>query len=397
MRLQKTICILADFGDIGRNARVLRQIAYLSQHYNLIIAGHQSSLENHLQRKNIQWILADPPKPYERVLQNLLLVTAKLWQPSLCYELRYWLRRDNRQIFNQLKQVRADIILANEWTSLPIGWKLAALWNVPLILDLHEYGPLMSEDYLWQVFVAPMVWYYLRQYSQYAQMTITVAQTIARRYHQEFGFLPIVVHNAPDYRAVTDHGVDPFAIRMIHHGFAIKDRKLERMIDTIRYCDERYHLSFMLVSNSPSDQDYIRYLQNYANRVAPGRVTFLDPVAPDQIVSRIASFDIGFFLLKPTNYNYSEALPNKLFDFIHAGLAVCVGPSPGMAAFVREWQCGVVAPSFEPVEVAATLNRLGVEEIRAMRQAARVAAAHVNAQTEMRKVVELCNRLLKQE
>ena len=145
------------------------------------------------------------------------------------------------------------------------------------------------------------------------------------------------------------------------------------------------------------DEGYIRYLQIYANRVAPGRVTFLNPVAPDQIVSRIAPFDMGFYLLQPTNYNNSVALPNKVFDFIHAGLAVCVGPSPGMAAFVREWQCGVVAPSFEPVEVAATLNRLGVEEIRAMRQAARVAAAHVNAQTEMRKVVELCNRLLKQE
>lgn len=142
------------------------------------------------------------------------------------------------------------------------------------------------------------------------------------------------------------------------------------------------------------DEGYIRYLRIYADRVAPGRVTFLDPVAPDRIVSRIAPFEMGFYLLRPTNYNNSVALPNKVFDFIHAGLAVCVGPSPGMAAFVREWQCGVVAPSFEPAEVAATLNRLGVDEIRAMRRSARIAAAAINASTEMTKVVELCNRLL---
>lgn len=108
------------------------------------------------------------------------------------------------------------------------------------------------------------------------------------------------------------------------------------MIDTIRLCDRRYHLSFMLVG----DEGYIRHLRIYADRVAPGRVTFLDPVAPDQIMPKIASFDMGIYLLQPTNYNSSIALPNKLFDFIHAGLAVCVGPSPGMAAFVRE--CGAV-------------------------------------------------------
>jgi glycosyltransferase involved in cell wall biosynthesis len=298
----------------------------------------------------------------------------------------------HRQAFNLVRFLNADLLIANDWHALPLAWRLAVHWNAPLILDLHEYAPLeWEEQWRWRLFVAPMIRFFLQQYATQAAATMTVASEIARRYHEEFGFLSVTVLNAPDYVALDDHTINPQSVRLIHHGGAILARQLELMIDTVRLCDQRYHLSFMLVG----DEGYIRHLQAYASRVAPGRVAFLEPVTPDQIVSRIAPFDMGFYLLKPTNYNSSVALPNKLFEFVHAGLAVCVGPSPGMAAFVREWQCGVVAPSFDPAAVAATLNRLGTEEIMTMRRAARAVAAQINAATEMAKVVDLCNRLLR--
>jgi hypothetical protein len=320
------------------------------------------------------------------------LLAGRALRSTVCYEFWYWLQRLHRQAFDRLHSLRADLILANEWHALPLAWRLAMRWNAPLVLDLHEYAPLeWEEQWRWRLFVAPMIRFFLQQYATQAAATMTVAPEIARRYHEEFGFLPVTVLNAPDYVALDDHTIDPQSVRLIHHGGAIRARQLELMIDTVRLCDQRYHLSFMLVG----DEGYIRYLQAYASRVAPGRVAFLAPVTPEQVVNRIAPFDMGFFLLKPTNYNYSVALPNKLFDFVHAGLAVCVGPSPGMAAFVHEWQCGVVAPSFAPAAVAAMLNRLSAKEITTMRRAARAAAAQINAATEMAKVVDLCDRLLR--
>lgn len=390
MHPRPTICIIS-FSPIARDARVLRQIHYLTPHYDLVVLGYGEAPLRWRNGEGVRWFSVDPPRWRDLQHFKALLVAGRVWQPSTCYELWYWLQRLYRQAFERLRHIRADLVFANDWSALPLGWRLAARWNAPMILDLHEYAPLeWEEQWTWRVFVAPMIVAFLRRYAVHAAATLTVAPDIAQRYHKEFGFLPTVVLNAPEYAPVEDHTVDPHTVRLIHHGGAIRARALELMIDTIRLCDRRYHLSFMLVG----DEGYIRYLRIYADRVAPGRVTFLDPVAPDRIVSRIAPFEMGFYLLRPTNYNNSVALPNKVFDFIHAGLAVCVGPSPGMAAFVREWQCGVVAPSFEPAEVAATLNRLGVDEIRAMRRSARIAAAAINASTEMTKVVELCNRLL---
>lgn len=331
MKSRPTICIIS-FSPIARDARVLRQIDYLAPHYDLAVLGHDTPPQRWQNVDSVRWFSVAPPRWHESQHLKALLLAGKVWQPSVCYELWYWLQRHNRQAFEQLRQIRVDLVFANDWSALPLGWRLAARWNAPLILDLHEYAPLeWEEQWRWQLFAAPMIVFFLRRYAVHADATLTVAPEIAQRYGKEFGFLPTVVLNAPEYVAVEDHAVDSHTVSLIHHGGALRARNLEFMIDTIRLCDRRYHLSFMLVG----DEGYIRRLRAYADRIAPGRVTFLDPVAPDQIVPKIASFDIGIFLLQPTNYNYSIALPNKLFDFIHAGLAVCVGPSPGMAAFVH--------------------------------------------------------------
>lgn len=385
-----TICIIS-FSPIARDARVLRQIQYLVPQYDLIVVGYGAPPDHWKNDTRVRWLSVDPPRGYEMQHPKALLIAGKIWRPSIWYELCYWLQRLHVQAFACLKHLHADLVYANDWQTLPLGWRFAVRWNAPLILDLHEYAPLeWEEQWKWRLFVAPMTNYFLRRYAIHADATLTVAPEIAQRYYNTFGFLPTVVLNAPEYLVVADHAVDPQALRLIHHGSAIRARTLELMIDTIRFCDRRYRLAFMLVD----DEGYIQHLRAYADRVAPGRVSFLEPVAPNQITQQIAPYDVGIHLLRPTNYNNSVALPNKMFDFIHAGLAVCVGPSPGMASFVREWQCGVVAPSFDPAVVASTLNRLTVEEIQAMRRAARVAAARINASSEMAKVVEVCSRLL---
>lgn len=387
---KRTICLIS-FSPIARDARVLRQMTYLAPHYNLIVVGFGDPPPVWRNRVGVRWVTVEPPSRNElRVAELHLLAARGIPLPAL-YESWYWMQRLYRDALDRVGTYNVDLVYANDWNALPLGWRLARRWNAPLALDLHEYAPLEWEDqWRWRLLHAPMIRYMLRRYAGQAAATLTVSPEIARRYAVEYGFEPITVLNAPEYQEAPDHTVDSQHIRLIHHGSAIPGRQLELMIDTIARCDRRYSLHVMLVG----DAAYIEQLRRYAEHNAPGRVTFLDPVAPADIVLTLAPFDIGFFILKPTNYNYQVALPNKLFDFVGAGLAVCVGPSPAMAAFVTERGCGAVAPSFEPAAVAALLNQLSVEEIQAMRRAARLAAAEINAAGEMAKVVNLCQRLL---
>jgi glycosyltransferase involved in cell wall biosynthesis len=237
----------------------------------------------------------------------------------------------------------------------------------------------------------PLSRWLVTEHAPDADAMITVAQGIATRYAADLGRPVGVVMNAPAYRALAFRPTDAERIRIVHHGAAMRARRLERLIDTVALCEERFSLELMLV---PTDPGHIDQLRAYADTHAQGRVTFRDPVMPAEIVRTIHETDVGLALIPPRDFSYLHCLPNKLFDFIMAGLAVVTGPSPEMARIVRTFSCGVVAPTFEPADLAAEINALTPEAIDRMKQASLEAAGKLNAETEMNKLRALYRELL---
>jgi glycosyltransferase involved in cell wall biosynthesis len=74
-----------------------------------------------------------------------------------------------------------------------------------------------------------------------------------------------------------------------------------------------------------------------------GRVHVLPMVPPEEVVPFIREADVGVNPL--ARYPGGDiALPNKLFEYLHAGLPMVVSDSPTMADFVRRHGLGEVAP-----------------------------------------------------
>jgi glycosyltransferase involved in cell wall biosynthesis len=105
-------------------------------------------------------------------------------------------------------------------------------------------------------------------------------------------------------------------------------------------------------------------------------------------------YDVGFYPLYPTNYNNLIALPNKFFEFIAAGLAVCIGPSPSMAEIIEQYNCGLIVPSFEPELFAETLNNTSAKKWDDLKMASFQARNDLNADVEMGKLLNIFNDLL---
>ncbi len=430
---KKSICIIS-LSPIYRDARVLRQIQYLSPYYNLTVVGYGPPHPAWKNVPSVQWVSLDP-KAYwdqkqsaqsssdtkslseavysfkkkippavrwakerlidanlDKIRQKInfikLGVLAKLFLPI--YERHYW--KKYASFFKKIVAMPCDVYHANDWVTLPMAAEAAKQNNACVVCDLHEYAPLQrADDKHWRWTEAPMITFFLQKYAPLLSASMTVGPMIAERYSQEFHLSPIVVFNAPAYETIPYREPDADHIRLVHHGGASRIRRLETMIQALALCDERYSLHFMLVE---SNSGYIDELKQLANDIVPERVTFHRPVRPEEVVQNIAVHDIGFYPLYPVNYNNTAALPNKLFDFIVAGLAICIGPSPEMAKLVNQYGCGCVTPSFEPQDVANTLNQLTIDDIKAMQQASREATKHLNADVEMGKVVDLYARLL---
>lgn len=382
------IAVLA-FSPIARDARVLRQVTYLSRYYNVHVLGFVDN--TWIPGATRVWPLPHPPRWWRALGAALFLPPGRIW-PAGFYEAWYWTRPEHRAAYQALLSIRPDVIHANDVQAIPVAFRAAAQTGAQVIVDLHEYAPLELEDgRLWRFFVKPRAEYYLRRWMPQAAAAITVNDTLAERYAREWAFTPIVVRNAPALTPeVGFRATEPARIHLVHHGGTLRRRRTELMIEAIAQADSRYHLHFILVG----DPVYIEELREQAQALAPTRIHFHPPVPATEVVTRIAQYDVGFYILPPAGYNEAAALPNKFFDFVNAGLAVCTGPSMEMARLSEQYGFGIVAPSFDPAAVAQTLNRLTAEDIDRMKRNALAARRSLNADVEMGKLLAVYERLL---
>lgn len=427
-KIRKPVCIIS-FSPIYRDARVLRQIKYLSPHYDLTVIGYGQAHPEWKNVQNVKWISIDPAggpihreaglygnarknlkqlfierfdgtfvmkilRPIVRktkvLIDSFILFSGRLH--TWFYDYWYWRKAQHTKALEYALKSQSDVFHANNWDALPVAVEAAKTNHAKLVFDAHEYAPLELENrHYWKLIFKPAITYFLKKYIPQINASVTVAPLISERFKQEFNLEASVILNAPENINLIFRPLDFDNIRLVHHGGAVRDRRLERMIETLAFCDRRFNLHFILIDN---DSNYSTYLKRLADKLTPGRVTFHEQVLPGEIVQRISEYDIGFYLLEPNSFNNSVALPNKFFDFISAGLIICIGPSPSMAELLRKYGFGVVAPSFDPKEVAKTLNQLSLDQLSMMRLASQKAAKEINAEKEMSKLVDLYNRLL---
>ncbi len=374
--MPKTIGIIS-LSQIASDGRVLRQIEYLSRDYDVVVIGYGKAPDFLINRANIHWNEIKLPK--QPILRTVHTVGARLIQIPL-FPMTHAATRI--AIEN-----RCDAYHANNWDALPAAAIAARANGSKLVLDIHEsydtwyWG--LSEGIIKNVF---------RKYAKYVDSSTTVVQQIANQ-HQEFGLKPVVLRNIPALSAEKNifRKTDEKHIRLISHGVASKERRTDLMIRTLALSDDRYELHLVFTNYQSA---YVKSLQHLANQIAPGRVFFYPPYAPREIVQNIKKYDIGFHPIKPTNFNNLIALPNKFFEFIAAGLAVCIGPSPSMAEIINEFHCGVIAPSFEAADIAEALNRTTAAQWDEMKKASLSASKELNADVEMKLLSDICHALL---
>lgn len=192
----------------------------------------------------------------------------------------------------------------------------------------------------------------------------------------------------PDYQALQPVSVNPDRIKIIYHGLVGASRKTEIMIEMMGFVDERFQLDLMLM---PRDDSYFHQIVAMAE--SRRNVKIIPPVAMNEIVPFINSYDIGLFLVPPTNFNLTYTLPNKFFEFIQARLAIAIGPSIEMKRLVEKYDCGVVSRDFDPRSLAEELNKLTVEEIMKYKGNSHKAAGELNAEVNKKRMMQILDEL----
>lgn len=348
--MQKALVLV--FADLEYDARVTRQIRWLSENYQVtaVCFSGREDLPG-VVFEEITMISLSP------IRKLLLALTLLLRLHGLAYKIQHG-------YYGQLKHLDDfDIIIANDVEALPLAFKLNS--DSKIIFDAHEYAPRHFEDKKWwRILFAP--WYHklCKTYIPKVHGMTTVSNGLADEYEINYDKRPLITTNATRYFDLKPSIVSN-PIRLVHHGIINKSRKIENMISMMQILGSAYQLDLILMASeyaSPATQEYFGKLKIETEKL--DNVNILPPMANEDIVPTINRYDIGLFLLEPINFNYTHALPNKLFDFIQARLGIAIGPSLEMAKVVQQFDLGVVSKSFSPQDLAYEILKLDKEDIR---------------------------------
>ncbi|MDG2989580.1 hypothetical protein L3556_01335 [Candidatus Synechococcus calcipolaris G9] len=286
------------------------------------------------------------------------------------------------ELYDLLKNNEYDIIIVEDIYLLSLAFQIRK--NARVMFDAREYYPKQQEDSLiFNWLEKPERIRLCQTYLPQCDHVITVSPGLSQAYYQEFNVVPHVIRSTPVYQDIQPQKTDENLFRMVYHGAANRNRQLENMIEVVKQLDERFTLDFYLVSNS----NYIKFLKKQAHTC--DRIRFNKPVPFEQIIPMLTNYDIGFFYVEPTTFNLRHCLPNKLFEFIQARLLVAIGPSPDMAAIVRQYNCGVVAESFSIHAMVKALDSLNPDLIDKAKQNSHRAAKELCFEKEQKKLIKL--------
>ena len=297
----------------------------------------------------------------------------------------------NIRLFFFLLFHKANLLLSNDLdTALP-NFFISKLKGVKMIYDSHEYFTETPElvnrprvQRVWkriEGFVVPRL-----------KEMITVCDSIAELFEQQYGVKCHVVRNIPSRAALPSKG-DKMALDLpgdkrllVLQGSGINiQRGAEELVEAMRYLDD----CFLMVIGGG---DVLPTRKNMVSEWhLEDRVRFFPRMPYQQMMAYTQLAEFGFILDKDTNLNYRFCLPNKLFDFIQAGVPVVASHLVEIEKIITKYNIGLFIPDHDPKSIAATIKEgLGDSLRRAVwRQGLAQAAEDLCWENEQQTLIEI--------
>ncbi len=296
------------------------------------------------------------------------------------WEAEYWrLNPAFGDVYRIARAHRCDVWLANDWTAIPVARKIAQEQGAVLLYDTHELASDESpERWRWRLLDRPVIMAIEGACIGSARRVSCVSGGIADRLQINYRLRerPLVVRNTPRYQPIAFRPT-PEVVEVLYHGIVVSTRGLEACIRSVA----KWRPEFRLTIRGPASPEYRASLEGLIAKLGLAeRVRFAPPVPMTDLVREASRFDVGLFALPGHSRHNRFALPNKLFEYIMAGLAVCVSDLPEMARIVREYDVGALIGAVEPGSIAAAVNGLDRARIDHCKQRALYAARQLNGE-----------------
>jgi glycosyltransferase involved in cell wall biosynthesis len=297
----------------------------------------------------------------------------------------------NLRLFFYLLFNPAKLLISNDLDTLLPNYLIHRLHGTPLVYDTHEFytgvPELQNRPFVrkfWtriEKFIFPKL-----------RHVITVNDSIARLYRELYGNQIMVVRNIPDVQkpeklsSKTQLGLPEDKKIILLQGAGINiDRGAEEAIEAMQYIDNA--ILVILGDGDVVDALKLKVKEDGLEQ----KVKFIPRQVPDRLYDYTTKADIGLSLDKDTNINYRYSLPNKLFDYIHAGVPVLTSKLVEVQRIVEQYKIGTFIDEHQPRHIAERMKQMLDDEAATKQWKAglKKAAAELSWENEKKVLIEL--------
>lgn len=279
---------------------------------------------------------------------------------------------------------RPHLVQAHDLDALEAAVTLGERLKVPVVYDTHE---LWSEQPFIDSREAVDHWDNLEgDLIKRTHAVITVNDPLARILEERYGLSKVVpLHNCQEDQELPDRPPNRKPVAL-YQGAYVPHRGLEQVIAAAQKTD-KVQFSFRGFGSS---EEELRALDR------GGKIEWCPPVPGPEVVQAASTADIGLIPFLPTCLNHYYSTPNKLFEYMSAGLAIAGSHIPEIAKFTADCEMGALFDPYSPAHIASTLDEMvDSGNLVKMGQAARRAAKkRWNWDREVEKYLNLVRDLL---
>ncbi len=340
-RSKKKRACLSVINDLTREQRVHKIAIFLTKKgYDVILVGRR-------QKKSLPLTV----RSYK---------TKRFWLPfenGLLFYLSY-----NLRLFFYLIYNRFDILVANDLDTLSANFFASVLSKNglnKLVYDSHEYfteiPELVNRPFIKRIWEKAE-----KTYLPKIKHSYTVCKSIADIYNNLYGLNMKVVRNVPpanseniDY-SLADKIKYRVAARkvVIYQGAVNVGRGIEFAIKSIKLLEN----TVLIIAGGGDILDVLIKMVKTEN--IEDKVIFTGEIAFEQLRAITYLADVGISLEQNIGLNYYYALPNKLFDYIHAQIPVLTSDLPEIRNIVGHYNIGITTNDFTAENLSSLINEI---------------------------------------